>query len=184
MSVLVSELLNQTLKNPDINSPGDVLKFLNRKLPASLNKNDKERIADGLDMAICAFDPTRQLVYFAGANRPLWIIRQNDAAFECIEYKGTKASIGDNTPVDQEFETHSVPLKTGDRIFIFSDGVTDQFGGPLGKKLGKQAFKELLLESAHLSANEQHQHIETFFRKWMGPLDQLDDMLIVCIQAG
>lgn len=181
MSLLVSELLNQTIKNPNINTPADVLSHLNNKLPTSLNKNSQERITDGLDMAICAFDLPKRLVYFAGANRPLWIIRENNGSYELIEYRGTKASIGDHTPADQLFENNTIHLEIKDRIFMFTDGITDQFGGIKGKKLGKQGLRELLLNSAELTIEKQKEYIEAYFIRWQGDLDQVDDMLLICI---
>lgn len=179
MSLLVSELLNQTLKNPNINSPGDVLSYLNHKLPVSLNRNQKERITDGLDIVLCAIDQEQHIAYFSGANRPLWVIRHNGECHELIEYKGTKASIGEQTPADQVFENNIINLLPGDRLFLFSDGITDQFGGLRGKKLGKQGLREVLLKSANLPMHEQKEYIERFFYEWKGELDQVDDVLII-----
>jgi serine phosphatase RsbU (regulator of sigma subunit) len=179
MSLLVSELLNQTIKNPNINSPADVLSHLNVKLPASLNKNCRERITDGLDMAICAIDPLRRVVYFAGANRPLWIVRRNGQGHDVLEYKGTKASIGDNTPPGQLFENNTIALSAGDRLFLFTDGVTDQFGGPFGKKLGRQMLREALAGSAGLPMPEQKEYLEKFLADWKGTLEQVDDILLI-----
>lgn len=182
MSLLVSGLLNQTLKNNDINSPGDVLAFLNNRLPDSLNKNHAEFISDGLDMSLCAIDVPASTVYFSGANRPLWIVRKEGSSYRVDEYKGTKASIGAHTPAGQVFDTLKINVAKGERLFLFTDGITDQFGGLAGKKLGRQKLKELLVLSAHLPMRYQREYLCAFFKEWKGELEQVDDMLVIGIE--
>ena len=184
LSMLTTAILNQTLKHPEINSPADVLRYLNRKLPEILNRNQKELIYDGLDIAFCAFDLEARILYFSGANRPVWIIRKKGKAFELIEHRGSKASIGLNTPEDYVFENTEIPLQAGDRVFTFTDGVTDQFGGPLGKKLTPKRLKEQLLISAELDFDEQHQFIDNFLENWTDGLDQVDDQLLIGIEIA
>jgi serine phosphatase RsbU (regulator of sigma subunit) len=182
MSLLASVLLNDALKNKDVNYPSDILYYLNQTLPAILNKNSKESITDGLDMALCAFNPETKTLYFSGANRPLWILRKINGVFDIIQYKGTKASIGSHTPRTQEFENLVIQLESRDRVFMFTDGVTDQFGGVTGKKLGRKRLKELLLHTAHFDMQTQKEFITDFIIKWKGTLEQVDDMLIIGIE--
>ncbi len=182
MSLMVSVLLNETLKEKDVNSPADVLYYLNQKLPFILNKNSKESISDGLDMGLCAFDLEKKIVYYSGANRPLWILRKVNGIFEIFQYKGTKASIGSYTPRDQVFENLTIELEPRDRLFMFTDGVTDQFGGVTGKKLGRKRLKELLLHTAHFDMQTQKEFIIDFIVKWKGTLEQVDDMLMIGIE--
>lgn len=182
MSLLVSQLLNQTLKNTLVNTPADVLKYLNEKLPEVLNRNKKDHMTDGLDIGICAYNSSNRVVYFAGANRPLWLIRIIEEAPVLLEFDGTKASIGGFGFAKQHFENHTIIVKPGDRLFLFTDGVTDQFGGPRGKKLGRKRLKEELLLSARLGITEQKQHMLRFIESWQGELNQVDDMLLLCAE--
>ena len=183
MSLLTSVILNQTLKNTEINSPADVLIHLNQNLPALLNRNHKEKITDGLDIALCAIDLQNRTLYFSGANRPVWIIRKHETEnFELIEHKGTKASIGSHTPVTQLFANNKINLETGDRLFLFTDGITDQFGGANGKKMGRKKLKEILLNSSHLSMKLQKEYIAHFLKEWKGLQEQVDDILLLGIE--
>lgn len=183
MSLLASVLLNDALKNKEVNYPSDILYYLNQTLPAILNRNSKERITDGLDMALCAFNHETKTLYFSGANRPLWILRKINGLFDIIQYKGTKASIGSHTPRSQEFENLVIQLQHKDRVFMFTDGITDQFGGVTGKKLGRKRLKELLLHTAHFDMQTQKEFISDFIIKWKGTFEQVDDMLIVGIEV-
>jgi serine phosphatase RsbU (regulator of sigma subunit) len=182
MSLLASVLLTDTLKDPDINSPGEALSSINQKLPAILNRNQNEKITDGMDIALCALDFSTRTLYFSGANRPLWVLRKTTDKYDLLEYKGTKASIGAHTPVGLEFKDHVIKLQRGDRIFIFTDGITDQFGGPKGKKLGRKRLKDAVLESCSLPMHIQKVFLSSFFVQWMGVLEQVDDMLLIGIE--
>lgn len=182
MGMLTTELLNNSIKNPEINSPSDLLGYMNKKLPEGLNRNSKEKINDGLDIAVCAIDTKAMKVYYGGANRPLWIVRKNSEVKDIEEYKATKASIGGYTSSDQVFENNIIVVEKGDRLFMFSDGITDQFGGDKGKKFGKARLKTTILQSAHYSIAEQKKHIEQTLMDWQGSREQVDDILMIGIE--
>lgn len=184
MSLLASVLLNDTLKNTDINSPAQALGNVNQKLSAILNRNQQETINDGMDIALCAFDLFTRTLYFSGANRPIWIIRKHGEELVLLEYKGTKASIGAHTLAGQQFENNVIQMHTGDRLFMFTDGITDQFGGPNGKKMGRKKLKEILLHSSTFKMDVQQAYLKNFFMEWKGMLEQVDDMLLIGIEIN
>lgn len=178
MSLIASELLNQTIKNKDINSPGDMLKYLNQKLPLALNKNSAEKIYDGMDICCCAIDINNKKVYYSGANRPLWGIKEE----QFFELKATKAAVGGFTDFNQSFDTHVLNFKEGDKIYLFSDGFADQFGGEKNKKIGTKKFKELITYySKKDTMKEQKNELLEFFNSWKGDYEQLDDVMILGI---
>jgi serine phosphatase RsbU (regulator of sigma subunit) len=179
MSLLTTELLNQSVKNPDINSPSELLQHINRQITKRLNENNKEVINDGLDIAVCAIDYERNRVFYSGANRSLWILRADVVE----EIKPTKASIGASTPIDQNFENHIIQLNKGDKLFLFTDGITDQFGGfdhkRGSKKFGKAQLKQFITDNAALSLKEMGEKFEKHMRQWQGLNEQTDDMLLI-----
>jgi serine phosphatase RsbU (regulator of sigma subunit) len=178
MSLIANDLLNQTLKNRDVNSPGDVLQFLNQKLPATLNRKVTEIIRDGMDMAVCAYDPEKKLLYYSGANRPLWKTDKNGVL---TEINPTKASVGGFTDAEQVFENHAVQLHEGDSIFLFTDGYTDQFGGMRNKKIGSRKFKELIAASSNLTKQKQKEFLINYLENWKGENSQVDDICVIGI---
>lgn len=182
MSLMTTELLNQTVKNPDINSPSDLLAFINKKLPEGLNKNNKEKIYDGMDIAVCAIDLNAMKVYFGGANRPLWVWRKDGKADEIEEIKATKASIGAYTSPEQIFENNVIDIYKGDRLYLFTDGITDQFGGDKGKKFSKARFRSTVIASTGMSMSQQKEYIETIIAEWQGSKEQVDDILVIGIE--
>lgn len=182
MSLLVSEFLNQAFFSEEVHTPSEALAFLNKKLTISLQRNNQEKVTDGCDVSICAFDLAGKKVHYAGANRPLWIVRKCINGFELIELKATKTSIGAYTNHDLEFDLNTVDTVSGDRFFMFTDGITDQFGGTRGKKMGRRLLKEILLSTACLEIQVQKEHLVQHFGAWKGIHEQLDDMLLMGIE--
>jgi serine phosphatase RsbU (regulator of sigma subunit) len=77
------------------------------------------------------------------------------------------------------FTNNTLKLEEGDRIYTFSDGFPDQFGGPNGKKYMHKQLKDLLMQNAHLSFNDQKNILNTSFETWRGKQDQVDDVLLI-----
>jgi serine phosphatase RsbU (regulator of sigma subunit) len=111
---------------------------------------------------------------FAGAYNPLIIIRNN----ELIEIKATRNPIGIYIK-EKPFNNNEIQLQTNDRIFMFSDGYADQFGGEKGKKFMSRNFKELLLQTSQYSLDEQKEALDTTIENWKNNYDQNDDMIVI-----
>ncbi|MBA2610702.1 MAG: SpoIIE family protein phosphatase [Bacteroidetes bacterium] len=181
MSMLGHTLLNQTITLPSIKSPGDVLDFLNLELPKNLKSYEQDvTIRDGMDIALCAFDIKNKKLYFAGANNPCWIVRDN----AIIEIKGDKQPISaSNDMVKNNFTNHELDLKENDCIYLFTDGYADQFGGPKAKKFKYKQLQEKLIAVNSLPLSEQKQKLLNAFKDWKGNLEQVDDVLIIGIKV-
>jgi serine phosphatase RsbU (regulator of sigma subunit) len=82
-----------------------------------------------MDAAICMIDLDKKTMLYAGANRPLWIVK--DGSVE--EVKANKVAVAGFTPDDQVFDEHEIQLKEGLKFYMTSDGYADQFGGDKGK---------------------------------------------------
>ena len=82
------------------------------------------------------------------------------------------------------FEQVEVELLPGDRIYLFSDGLQDQFGGPNGKRLRSSGLKQWLLETAMLPIDDQYQAISDRFRMWKGREEQVDDVLLIGVEIS
>ncbi len=137
--------------------------------------------SDGMDIAICAFNKEMNLLEYAGANRPIWIIRNGNSAIE--ETKATKAAIGGYTTDEQEFIKHKISLQKNDTIYLFSDGFADQFGVTENKKLKTRKFKEAILENINKSMSDQKTNLDSFMENWKGNMEQTDDILVIGIRV-
>ena len=183
MSMIGMEKLSQATKEITSLNVSDILSFINVGVKKSLGQDiENHSSKDGMEIALCEFDLTNKIVNFAGANRPLWLFRNENNNTEVITYKPTKAGIASSTEMNQVFEAHKINLHKNDCVYMFSDGAPDQFGGKRGKKLMTTGLREMLLKIQHLSMMEQKNYIENFYENWMQGFEQVDDVLIIGIK--
>ena len=110
------------------------------------------------------------MAYFLYQNKIEWLKEDNLA-------------IGSYTETHQKHYTnHIVPLQKGDTIYVFSDGYSDQFGGPDGKKFKLTQFKTMLLNLNGVSMEQQKVALERSIEEWRGVLQQVDDMLVIGVK--
>jgi len=180
MSIISNTLLNQTTKNPGINSPAEALNYMNNELPKNLKAQQKgEIIRDGMDIVMCSFDFDKSKVDFAGANNSLYVFSEN----ELKEIKPDKQSISGSTDdVKKPFTNHSLSLEKGDVVYLITDGYADQFGGPKGKKFKYKQLEQILVEIHALPMEEQKQILDQRFEDWRGSLEQVDDVTFIGIR--
>lgn len=179
MSLVGHNGLNQSIKEHGIVRPSDVLRDLNRISYEALHKDRDQFVRDGMDMALCALDPERMVLEFAGANCPLYLVRDR----EVVQYAPDKRPIGGFDIGDQGFTDHRIQLRKGDVIYIFSDGYADQFGGPRGKKFLYRRFRELLVEIHDKPMDRQKSLLLESFNQWRGAQEQVDDILVFGMRA-
>jgi sigma-B regulation protein RsbU (phosphoserine phosphatase) len=176
MSIIGNTILNHSLTVPSINTPADALCYLDQQIIKNLNS-----INDGMDIALVALNLTKLELQYAGANNPLYIIRNK----ELIILKADKNAIGGNLDFKQNktFTNHKFNLKKGDALYLFTDGYADQFGGLEtlngGKKFKYDRFKKLLIEINDLTMEQQKKHLIEEHKDWKGKLEQVDDILII-----
>lgn len=180
MSLIGHNGLNQAMRERGAGRPSEVLKVLNKLAFDALHK-DREQflVRDGMDMALCNYDPQRRVLEYAGANSPLYIVRGD----EVMRFQPDKRPIGSFELEGQDFTDHQIELEHGDMVYIFSDGYADQFGGPKGKKFLYKRFRELLLEISRFPAERQRGMLEEAFRGWRGVHEQVDDILVIGMRA-
>ena len=179
MSMVGSSLLKQIILEKEICNPAEILNQLNEGVIESLKQSETQS-HDGMDILLCAFDLQKMQLDFAGANRPLLLIREG----ELTVYPTDKFPIG-GLQIEhvESYLKQNLALKKNDLIYIFSDGYADQFGGELGKKLMTKKFKELLLSLQHQPMEMQGASLHNFIVEWMGnAYEQVDDMMVIGIK--
>lgn len=176
MSIVSVDKLNQAVFGKKLFNPGQILGSINNDIKNALKQDTSANIQkDGLDIALIQFNTLSNILTYAGANRPLWIIRGGSL----LEYKATKTSIAGHTPFNYHFEEQTIPLYKNDLVMIFSDGYADQFGGTNGKKMMTRNFKDYVLSVAALPVNEIEKGILNHFNAWKGQYEQVDDVLVI-----
>ena len=170
--------LNRIILVQRIFEPNIILDTLNEFVIESLKENESEdSVTDGMDMALFRYNPANNELVFSCANRPVLLIIDN----EITELKPNKSGIGGTAlrhPTFQSFNSESMQLKKGDRFYIFTDGVTDQFN-KYGKKILNKRLKESLLQGNTGELSNQKKLLKDLFLEWMGEEEQTDDVLFM-----
>jgi serine phosphatase RsbU (regulator of sigma subunit)/Tfp pilus assembly protein PilF len=180
MSMLGFAFLNEIVsKSPDIPA-NEILNELRLKVKSSLHQNEHSASKDGMDIALAIIDPARKNLQFAGANNPLLLCRNESI----INLAPDKMPIGIHSIEKNSFSLKEIELQKGDTVYMFSDGYSDQFGGEKMKKLGKNNFEKLLLESSKLNIKAQKYYLEEKILEWMTDRDQMDDILVMGISIS
>ena len=180
MAVLGNSLLNQIILQENIESPKHILDMLDIRVQAHLN-HERGRSAspasDGMEIALCRIDRLTHQLTFAGANRPLYLIRNG----QLQELRGSKAVISGHISARREgFAEHRLDLLSGDCIYLSSDGYADQLGGAeLRRKFSTARLKQLLEGHAHLRMVQQKMVLRRAINHWRGRLPFVDDVLIL-----
>ena len=179
MSLLGISFLNDILTKDESLASYQILDRLSEMIKLALQQQaGKKRMAsDGMDMGLCIINHKTLEMDFAGANNPLYLIR-ND---EVMVFKENRNPVGVH-PFEKPFSNHQFQLQKEDRIYLFSDGFIDQFGGNSGRKFLKKNFQRLLSHVAaqNLPMETEKELLNETFEMWRGEKHpQVDDVLIL-----
>ena len=179
LSMLGISSMNEIVNRSRVLNPGKILEQLREVVITSLHQTGSRNEAqDGIEIALCVIDLKKKSMEYSGANRPLYLVR--DGAIEHIRPNRMPIGIYEQEPVP--FTNHSIKLKKGDSIYLFSDGYLDQLGGPLRKTYRAINFRKLLLEIQDRPMGEQKVILMEKMAAWQGEVEQIDDVLVMGIR--
>ncbi len=170
----------QVLNMPDYDFMPDTLLNKMREMVIHAFDVDAEgqQIKDGMDVGVVICNKNTHEAYFAGAGRPVIIIRNG----EIIEAKGDRMPIGRYIR-SNNFTRVPIELLPGDSVYIYSDGCTDQVGGEQRRKITSVKFKQYLAELDKLDFPAQKETIENYIDEWRGDLPQTDDISLLAFEV-
>ena len=181
LNVLGNSHLNSIIIEQNRLEPGEVLQQLNHRILSSMHGNDLGlHTEDGMDIGLCLFDTKTQRLQFAGAKRPLYYFNQGQLNI----IKGDSHPVGgDAYPKDRSFIQHEIQLQKNDCIYLFSDGLVDQFGGTQNKKFMYSRLRSILNRVYDQPMEDQLMVIKDEFYSWKGSNQQTDDILIIGVRV-
>ncbi len=190
VSMLGISLLNEVTANISADSKAsEILDVLRDKLMRALGQNKKKYdngavySMDGMDLAMVMIDYSTMEMQYAGAYRPLWIWRNG----EIIQLKPDKMPIGIYVGAAKDFTNHEMSIQKGDVLYMFSDGIPDQFGftddsHTTCKHFSTKRLLSMLTEIGGKPFPEQKVCIETAVDEWKNGYKQLDDNILIGIR--
>jgi serine phosphatase RsbU (regulator of sigma subunit) len=195
MSIIGTYGLNRLVNEMDLTNPSEILSQINILFEDSLEQQKGVEIFDGMDIALCSYNPKNHELHYAGANIPLYILRKAELSqpASTIAYKSKSHVLyqvrPNKRPIGDYFErsafvTHSLTLLDEDIIYLFSDGYYDQFGGPEGRKFRSTQLYKLLCSLSDIPLCNQKTILEDTFIKWKGDKNQVDDVSFMGIKIS
>jgi len=201
ISLIGTILYNEIFYSRGVIYPNNILDELNHSLQITLEQHlPNPKIKDGMDLAFCCLDKKTNILYFSGANNPVWIVRHNDKKLQyfdtellpnfvnektgsvLFEIKGDKQPIGLHAKKQEPFTLHQIQLEKGDEIYLSTDGYADQFGGEKNKKFMSKRFKRLLTANGNEPMDKIRTLLELNFATWKGKNEQVDDVCVVGVR--
>ena len=180
LSLIGYFLLNDIVRSRKITEPGKILDLLDEGVTQTLRQDqDDSATKDGMDIALCRINTETKIVEYAGAHRPLYVMKKGVME----EVKGNKFPIGGGIYKNQtNFTTTRLELGKGDSFYFSSDGFPDQFGGSESRKFGPKKTREII-ESVHTGAMKEASLVfDAEWEAWKGDQKQTDDVLLIGIK--
>ncbi len=178
VSMMGINALNQAIVNQAIVLPAEILIDCRNEIIRAFGASDGQVIRDGMDISLLAINIPNQVAFWAGANRPCWYWNENN--WQLLE--GDKQSISCTDSLKDFTNVRIDNLKSGHRFVMYTDGLTDQFGGDRNKKIGRKKIKSFFYDSVYDDLEKQHDDLEELWVHWKGDEEQTDDLCLVSIE--
>lgn len=178
MSMLGHAFLDEIINTKEIKNAAAILNLLRDEVIITMKqKGTTGETRDGMDISLVILDLKAEVMDYAGANNPLYIIRNG----KMLKFPADRMPIGIHFISFTPFTNQKIEIKKGDYLYLFSDGYADQFGGLKGKKYMYKPFQDLLLQNHYKPLQTQKEVLDDTFERWKGDRDQVDDVMVIGI---
>ncbi len=177
LSMLGHNILNEIVKIENIHDSSEILNNLNVRF-RSILKQEITISHDGMDIALCVINTKTKIIEYAGARRSILYYDNK----QLTELKPDKRSIGGSENNFSVFSKQIFEFKSGNKIFMFTDGITDQFDNRNLNKITMKRFKNQLALVAMNPIYTIKRDLHKFLKEWKGSNSQTDDILVLGIE--
>ena len=179
LTVIAKALLDKIVIEMKIYTPKEVIYKLNSefRLFFGANSNDENVRYEGLVISLCHINYSAQIVEICVAGNPFYYSSNS----EVISYKGSRSSVGYEENMG-ELNVIQIPIHPNLRLYMFSDGLQDQFGGTGAKRYSSKKVAAELNLSKHLNVKEQGALVLDEWNSWKGYNEQVDDVSLIIMK--
>jgi len=187
--------LNLAVKQYGLRKPKEILEKVNELVLNFMQEHGRSHYEVGMDILICDINKKDNTIKYSGAKRPLYIVTNEldtvpienvkiynqELEKTLYKIKGSLFTIGSKNK-KLELREETINYKSGDMIYLSSDGYGDQFGGPSDKCFKSLNLIQLLISIQKESMIEQKKIIAQTFSDWKGTTEQTDDVTLLGIK--
>lgn len=177
ISILLLNMMTRLVKICGL-QPGKLIRLLNEQLRRITCPNDRTHLMETADIMACCLDKKQMKLEYASANIRGFIVRNGEA----LMLERNKCSVGEKKGDDFKITSQVMKLEKGDCLYIFSDGLIDQFGGPLNKRIGLRRVVSAIQKLYYLPMKSQKAAIEKMLADWQDENEQTDDITLLGIR--
>lgn len=180
LSVLAVSFLNYLVLGKEFVSLGKVLEELDKKWIETFQQGvDLGYNNDWMEIGICAFNSNTRELRYSGAFNDL--VYTDNGDIKMLE--GNRYPIGGwQLENERSFKEHSIILPTESMLYLFTDGIKDQFGDLSKKRFSRKRFLQTLKTINLMPSHQQMQKIEVDFNFWKGSEQQTDDVCLMGVR--
>lgn len=178
MTMTANVVLSQLVSEMGPEDPAALLMIGNRLLRAQLHQGVVERTAidNGLDLGLVHCDMASGRLTFAGARIGMIHAGRQGA----VELRGQRQSLGyRRSDLHATFTNHHITLEPGDAVYLTTDGLLDQVGGPAGMPFGRRRLLDFVDWARGRPMAEQGEALERQLAVWQGDFPQRDDITVI-----
>ncbi len=175
------QLVSTIERTDEIVSPARLLSIFNRSIKHLLQQESSESISNaGFDGGIIHYDKKNNKLKFAGANTPLFVMKNG----ELNVIKGDRHSVGyKSSDSNFVFTDHEIIIDEQTSIYLSTDGYFDQNGGEKGFPFGKKRFKKLIEQYHNESMADQQEYFLDELYEYQGDENRNDDVTLVAFKV-
>jgi serine phosphatase RsbU (regulator of sigma subunit) len=181
LTVIAKALLDKIVLQMKITDCNEIIQNLNIEFRLFFgSESHKQNIKfEGLVISVCYIDYQQRKIKICAAGTSVYYTNGDN---EVVRFRGNRDSVGYEEKLST-IDTLELPLEHGSRVYMFSDGVQDQFGGPLFKRYSTKKLLASVDKSKHLPIEEQGEKIISEWMEWKGAQPQIDDVAFITFQV-
>ncbi len=138
-----------------------------------------DAINDGMNFTLCAFHRDGGDIRFAGANQNVYLYSNGALA----TYNGDRMPIGWSFKGDIPFTETLIPAHEGDILYLTTDSLQSQFGGPENVKFSTKRLTAMFEQIATLPTEEQKNSVAQIVNNWVEGHVQVDDLTVAGVRV-
>jgi len=173
LSLHTGRIIKQLSDTPPyyrIPGPAEVLAELEKEYPY-------ERFEKFFTISYLLLDVETGAVRFSNGGHPPPVLIRGDGRLELLSEGGALIGMGGLVP----FEEGKVTLATGDRIYLYSDGITE-YAGPANAMFGEPRFFQLLRENSAVDLDNSCSQVISKLQTFGQGVRVVDDITLLGVE--
>ena len=177
MSMIGNTLLNEIVIQKRIYNSDKIISKLDEGVTYALIQQGsiQDSQDDGMEISLCRIDKNNKELEIICTNQSVILIVEN----EFVDVESNIHSIGGRLNKDKQFKKKKISYKANTILYLLSDGLQDQFGGPFGNKFLYKQITDLVTKNYNKTMDIQKQIFNNSLYEWAGSNEQVDDITVI-----